>query len=137
MTNGREPVNANLWSEDSKRSYIFESPPKYYRDIHYDCRRCSTPAVFSAKDQKYTFEVKKAYIWQQRLLCESCWTESNRIQKELEEHETRWLSEKLSLKGNTAFLSSWLGLLEEHAKYGGNRNVAIINMLQAMLSKSE
>src|SRR5882724_11634650 len=78
-----QPVNPNHWSEESKRSMIFLSPPARYEDIHYQCMRCARPAVFTAVEQKLAFEGRKAYIWQGRTLCSQCWSERQRIEHDI------------------------------------------------------
>jgi hypothetical protein len=67
--------------------------------------------VFTAQDQKYTFEVKKASIDQRRILCSNCWLESHRIRNELQDYEERWAKSKAKLQVDKAFLFRWLELL--------------------------
>jgi len=49
------------WSEKSQRS-VSAAWKKEYVDIPYSCWRCKKAAVFSAEDQKYSFEIKKNQI---------------------------------------------------------------------------
>jgi hypothetical protein len=51
---------------------------------------CSRRSVFTASDQKYTYEVRKATINRQRILCEPCWKESNHISVELAHLNRTW-----------------------------------------------
>jgi len=67
------------WSDASKRSRSYrKSATISYFDEHYWCAECGDPAVFSAVDQKYTFEVKKRYFLQRRTLCNPCWNKHRR-----------------------------------------------------------
>jgi len=121
------------WSEESRRSVAVEFIKKY-EDIAYDCWRCRKPAVFSAEDQKYTFEIKKANINQRRVLCPECWKESLIIAAALEDREERWVKEKNVLTHDKAFLTEWLSLLtrrEEFIPY--KPDTARKNMLARLL----
>jgi len=104
------------WSEKSKQSdasyYTYE-----YTDIKYFCRRCGKPDIFSANDQKESYEVKKKYFWQRRILCQNCWNESNAIRKEIRTYQSRWADEKTTLKNDVEFLSRWLELLVNLEEY--------------------
>jgi hypothetical protein len=110
---------------------------KEYSDIEYRCWRCKKADVFTAEDQKRSFEVKKNYIWQRRNLCRDCWMEANKIRKNLETNQERWASSKTTLKEDLGFLSEWLELLIKLEKYFGYRpDTARKNMLKKLLSKN-
>ena len=90
--------------------------------------------MFTAEDQKFTYEVKKASIDQQRLLCRVCWSESNQIRAALVNHEAMWAESKKSLQHDSKFLHGWLEQLvklEEFVPY--KPDSAKKNMLQKML----
>src|SRR5688500_848347 len=93
----RVPADPSKWSEKSQGSPA-ASWTTEYTDIQYKCQHCEATATFSAADQRYTYEEKKAPIDQKRILCESCWRESLRIKAKLAEYETRWLESKDSLR---------------------------------------
>ena len=63
------PADPSQWSEKSKRSVSFFFTSKY-EDREYKCWSCGKLATFTAEDQKYTYEVRKASIDQRRVLCE-------------------------------------------------------------------
>ena len=124
------------WSEKSKQSYSFHYI-KEYKDISYNCWHCRKEAIFTADDQKYTYEVHKARIDQQRSLCHECWMESLKIAKSIEEREKKWLESKETLKKDNEFLSEWLELLENREKYVAYKpNTAAKNMLKKCISKN-
>ena len=104
------PADPTQWSEKSKQSVAFEFV-REYKDIPYTCWHCQTECVFTAQDQKYTFEVKKASIDQRRLLCSKCWSESHRIRRELQDCEVQWAASKEELQVDRTFLTHWLELL--------------------------
>ena len=130
------PADPEQWSEKSKQSisywYVRE-----YTDITYDCWHCKAGCVFTAQDQKYTFETKKASVDQRRILCDACWTESNRIRKELRDCEEQWAKAKPQLKGDKAFLSRWSDLLIGLEAYVPYRpDTAKKNMLAKLIENS-
>src|SRR5262245_66449988 len=105
---GVVPADPTQWS--NQRSAATARVVEYI-DKFYKCWRCRKDAVFSAEDQKYTYEVKKAPIDQQRILCSDCWRQSLVIDREIEGCENEWASSKVSLAKDRVFLSRWLQLL--------------------------
>ena len=90
--------------------------------------------MFSAEDQRYTYEIKKAPIDQKRILCEPCWNRSNAISGELAQCEQDWAASKESLRNDKAFLERWGALLQEREEYVPYRaDVARKNMLAKLL----
>lgn len=54
------PADPAQWGEKSKRSVAFQfNFVREYKDIAYKCWRCQTPSIFTAEDQKYTYEEKR------------------------------------------------------------------------------
>ena len=129
-------ADTSLWSKESKQSYAVDCI-KEYTDKEYNCWRCKTKSVFTAADQKYTYEVKKAYYWQQRILCHECWKQKNVITRNIQDCEKRWDKSKKTLKMDPTFLEIWLNLLvtrEEYVPY--KPNTAIKNMLTNLLDNN-
>jgi hypothetical protein len=126
-------ADPNQWCEQSKHSVAFGFK-RAYVDQPYKCWRCGATCTFTAQDQKYTFEVKKANINQRRNFCAACWSESHRLRAALSEHDVRWAAEQSALRSNREFLCEWLDLLarwEQFAPY--KQDVAKINMLRKLL----
>jgi len=114
----RIPLNKEKYSEESKRSVGYEYLESFYSDIEYDCLRCKKREIFSAKDQKYTFEVKKAYMWVQRVLCKVCWKEERLLKNELQLLENEYCLDKKLKLNDKVFLQKWLNKLEVYVTYG-------------------
>lgn len=126
-------ADPRLWSDQSRQSYAAHYVEKY-EDIKYNCWRCRIAAVYSAEDQKHAFEVKKAYIHQQRILCGVCWEQSEMIAGDIRICEQQWKESKVLLKNDVHFLSNWLRLLIRREEYVPYRpNTAIKNMLRNLL----
>ena len=124
------------YSKQSLQSYGAHLT-KEYADIEYNCWRCRKPYVFTAEDQKHSFEVKKNYIWQRRRLCRECWMEANRIKKNLDAHQKRWAESKNTLRKDAGFLSAWLELLTKLEEYVAYRpDTARKNMLKKLLKEN-
>lgn len=104
------PADPTQWSAESQRSVAADFTTEY-RDLPYTCWHCGCSAVFTAIDQKHTYEVKKANINQQRTLCSACWSERLKVEAELKVHEQQWAEAKSQLRNDRAFLSRWLELL--------------------------
>lgn len=124
------------WFDQSKQtvSYLMGFMREYV-DTPYACWRCGAACIFSAEDQKYTFEVKKATIDQRRKFCAACWSDSHRLRAALVEHEARWAAEKASLRVDRDFLAEWLSLLTRWNEFEPYRNdAAKIKMLRRLLA---
>jgi Probable zinc-ribbon domain len=127
------PADYTQWSEKSQRTLSADFI-KEYTSYRYDCWRCRASSIFTAADQKYTYEVKKAPIDQRRILCGDCWKNSQRIGAALEVCRQQWAQSKASLKSSKLFLSGWLALLAEREEYIPYRpNTATKNMLRKLL----
>jgi hypothetical protein len=125
-----------MWSERSQLS-LSAHYVKEYTDHHYVCWRCKRKAVFSAADQKHTFEVKKAPIDQRRTLCTECWRGLLEIDRDIKLCEQQWAESKKSLRLNADFLTKWLGLLvlrEEFVPY--RPDTAAQGMLRKLLDEA-
>jgi hypothetical protein len=132
---GRSPVDASQWSRSSKQSSAFRAPPITYEDIQYHCWRCGNTAVFPAAEQKKAFEVRKASIWQRRVLCPECWEQRLKLERDIRDCQTRWRTQKRELQRDRQFLGMWLELLETYPKFAGRANHASIRMLQRLLGE--
>jgi hypothetical protein len=129
------PCDPEQWSEDSKRSVAYEFVPQPYRDKAYLCWRCRVPDVFTAAEQKHTFEVRKANVSQQRVLCRACHRERVALEREAGECRQRWAGEGPALRHDREFLWRWLVVLEALPGYNGSRDEANFVMLRRLLAK--
>jgi Probable zinc-ribbon domain len=127
----------DCWSAESKRSVAYEFRPPMYRDKAYRCRRCGAPDVFTAADQKHAFEVRKANISQQRVLCEACHRGRAGLEQQAGECRRRWAAERGTLVRDSCFLRQWLEVLESLPGYGGANDEASITMLRRLIAEVE
>lgn len=126
--------NPDDWSEASKRSVAYSFDPQPYLDKAYLCLRCSAPDVFTAEDQKHTFEVRKANISQQRSLCVTCHREWFHLDREVREYRRQWATDRRGLHRDLKFLRHWLVVLEALAGYNSNVDRANIVMLRRLVA---
>ena len=126
-------ADSTRWSESSQRSVSAEWTTQYI-SYRYTCLRCGSISVFTATDQRYNYEIKKANINQKRNLCELCWKRSNAIASELNAYEHLWITSKSTLSIDKSFLERWAQLLSEreaHHRY--KVNVARKDMIAKLL----
>jgi hypothetical protein len=126
------PADPSQWSEKSQGS-VAATFRTFYTDKTYRCRYCGKDAVFTAREQKLVYEVKKTHIDVQRVLCEPCWRECGRVAKRIAACEAKWAESKKELASDAKFLAEWRDLLEEHCRYGARANGAAMNMLRKLL----
>lgn len=128
------PIDTEQWSESSKRSIEYRFPIPYYEDIEYQCLACLSPAVFTAQDQKYTFEVQKRYIWQRRFLCNTCYTTARALSKQHDDFSRQWIANKDKLQNDKQFMTEWLSLIEALSPYRVKNELAC-HIMQPRLQK--
>ena len=128
-------LNKNEYSEESKRSVGYSYLGKFYADIEYDCWKCKKREVFSAEDQKYTYEVKKLYMWARRVLCKKCWQEERLLKNQLQDIEKQYCTDKEVKLNDEAFLRNWLKLLEEYPTYGKKGNNSRMKFIKKHLTR--
>lgn len=131
------PCDPEHWSAESQRSvaYWFR-PPEPYRDKAYRCWRCDRPSVFSAADQRYTFEVRKARIDQQRVLCPGCHRQRCRLERVAGECRRRWSADRASLRRDREFLLLWLAAVEALPRYQARPDTAHLRMLRRLAAEA-
>lgn len=138
--NADVPMDATQWSEESKRSYLYcghsYSQSDRYGDIHYSCIRCASPAVFTAADQKRSFEVKKNYIWQRRDLCPACHAQWVQLKAKDRACQARWTAERLTLKHDASFMGDWLQVLEALPSYDRRKHSSMRTHLRKLLAQA-
>jgi hypothetical protein len=134
---GGLPADPANWSEASRRSVGAIFPPRPYTDIEYVCWRCKRPDVFTAEQQKHAYEVRKAYIWQQRILCRECYRERQALEQEARVCRRRWADERRSLRSDLGFLRRWLTVLEALPEYKGTADRANIAMLWRLVASQQ
>ncbi|HVK10935.1 MAG TPA: zinc-ribbon domain containing protein, partial [Gemmataceae bacterium] len=88
--------------------------------------------VFTAAEQKHTFEVRKVHIDQQRVLCRACHREWVALEREARDCRRRWSAERPALAGDPEFLRRWLVVLQALPGYNGSRDEAKIVMLRRL-----
>jgi len=127
------PLNKEEYSVESKRSIGHEYLGDEYKDIKYKCTKCKKKTVFSAIEQKKTYEVRKEYMWTRRELCNLCWREMRSLKSELYNIENKYCENKAESLLSRAFLSNWLESLELYPKYGKTGNPARIAFVKKHL----
>ena len=58
--------------DELKHNNTYSSFPKYYVDVPYICRDCGSEEIWTAKQQKYWFEVIKGNINSYAVRCYKC-----------------------------------------------------------------
>lgn len=127
------PLNKDAYSESSKRSEGFWFLGDTYEDIRYQCKKCTKSTIFSAEEQKETYEVKKRYMWQQRTLCNDCYKEMLQIKTELQDIEEYYCSNKQECLQNRDLLLKWLRLLNEYPTYWQKGNPSRVVFVKKVL----
>jgi hypothetical protein len=122
-------VDTSQWSELSQRKLGYLSAPAVYEDLVFHCRRCKRADVFTAKQQKHEYEIKKAHTLRQRVLCGKCFQEKH----QLIAAESDYAAQR-EQAGTTDVptLLQWIEVLELLVSYGVRRNTARINQLRRL-----
>jgi Probable zinc-ribbon domain len=128
-------IDRSQWSESSKRSFVYHCAGTVYEDINYTCRRCEAKAVFTAEQQKVSFEVKKNYVWQRRTLCAPCDAALFRLKRQHQDMQRRWNAGRKTLALDAAFLAEWLAVIKTFAQYRSRIGAAMGKRLGTLLAR--
>lgn len=135
MTDSRRrlPADKEAWSEKSRSGVDYVLAPDFYDDLEFSCRRCGNAALFSAEQQKYTYEVEKAYIGQRRVLCDDCFQLRVALVEEASKLFAEWKADKRAMLGDAPKLSRWLDILASLPSFGLRPDTARVRMLTRIL----
>jgi hypothetical protein len=131
------PVDADLYSKQSKRSEGWYMLPTHYQPISYICRACGRTAVWSPEEQKHDLEQRGLYMWAGRILCRACFRRKMTLKKTLRQRQLIHAKVGQCAPLTRAIIQQWLKELDEYRDLGGNANLAIQNMLQNKLRAIE
>jgi hypothetical protein len=129
-------IDRERWSEESKRSYAYHYQATSYEDIHYECSKCGTPSVFTAQEQKISFEEKKNYIWQRRTLCPQCNAELFRLRERERACQARWVQGREVLARDGEFMRDWLEVLQAIPRYSPRYRNSMSQRLETRLGRT-
>ncbi|WP_371868223.1 zinc-ribbon domain containing protein [Pseudoduganella rivuli] len=66
-------IDRTKWSDASRRSSgHYDAQATEYEGIRCQCRKCTRSFVFSAEEQKTTYEVEKRFVWYLPKYCKEC-----------------------------------------------------------------
>jgi len=128
------PLKKELWSEKSRGGLDYVFAPEFYEDKPFGCRACGRQGVFTAEQQKYTYEVKKAFTWEQHVLCPTCFQKCCELSAESSALVAAWLQNKGKAAANLPALRRWREVLELLPSYGMRKDAARIRMLSKLLA---
>lgn len=126
-------ADTSQWSASSQRAIAVDYVA-VYEDIAYQCQYCSTACVFTAEAQKHTYEVKKKYYWQRRVLCAKCVQDKYAKAKALAAIAQQWRENKAVLQHDKDFIRSWITQYEDLQRYT-NKRYTRIEALKKRLEK--
>lgn len=112
------PLDTRQWSPASRRSVACELAGDHYRDESLRCDNCGGGFVFTAQQQRETYEVRKAYIAQRRRLCPPCWRQRVQLVGELKRIRSRWARDRAATKRDLEELRRWWQVLAQLPYYG-------------------
>jgi hypothetical protein len=91
--------------------------------------------VFTAADQKRSFEVKKNYIWQSRHLCPACHAQWVQLKAKDRACQARWTAERCTLMRDEPFMRDWLQVLEALPSYDSHKQSSMKTHLRKLLDQ--
>ena len=130
-------LDTSRWSQASRLSMACELAGDHYRDRPSTCRNCGDGFVFTAQQQREAYEVRKAYIWQQRVLCAPCWRQRVHLLGELKRIRSRWARERACVKRDRQALRQWRDVLAQLPRYGLCEDRAQRAMVDRLLAAAE
>ena len=64
----------------------FSGPPSFYVDVEFNCRDCGKSEVWTAKDQKWFYEVAKGSLHATAVRCRDCRRKRREAREQQREH---------------------------------------------------
>ncbi|WP_152600140.1 zinc-ribbon domain containing protein [Cellvibrio mixtus] len=121
-------IDRARWSKSSQRSQgsHYSSNAMYYENISYLCVMCKNKSIFSAEDQKFSYEVKKQFIWRIPTLCHNCHENLTRLLSKEREFQKLWNVNREEMKLNVSFLKDWLNTIKEIHAHGKTTNYTMV-----------
>ena len=127
-------IDRTQWSQSSQRSSgHYDSRANQYENISYQCVKCELIAIFTAEEQKYSYEVKKQFIRRIPNLCATCQTKLESLLATEKEFQQSWSVNSHALKSNVVFLKDWLTLLREIHTFGKATNYTMVKGILKLL----
>jgi hypothetical protein len=121
-------IDRAQWSRSSQRSggAHYSSKATQYENISYFCEKCKNKSIFSAEEQKFSYEVKKQFIWRVPSLCQNCQSQLNILLSAEREFQKTWNVNREAMKLNIVFLKNWLNAIQEIHTYGKATNYSMV-----------
>jgi hypothetical protein len=88
--------------------------------------RLNPPSIFSAEAQKFSYEVKKQFIWRVPSLCQSCQSQLDTLLSADREFQKSWNANRETMKLNIVFLKNWLNTIQEIHTYSKATNYSMV-----------
>ena len=131
-------IDKSQWSKSSQKSSggHYDARATHYENIAYRCVKCFAAGIFSAEEQKKSYEVRKEYVGRIPTLCGNCELELTALRKQDKEFLEQWNIHKETLRGNPEFLTNWLHTLNEISKFGKPYNRSAVTMLSRLVAGS-
>ena len=130
-------IDKSQWSKSSQKSSggHYDAGATHYENIAYRCVKCFAASIFSAEEQKHSYEVRKDYIWRIPTLCANCVIELTVLREQDNKFLEQWNIHKETLNGNLEFLTNWLHTLNEISKFGKPYNQSAVTMLSRLVDE--
>jgi len=121
-------IDRSQWSKSSQRSCggHYDSKAIHYENISYLCVKCKNKSSFSAEAQKFSYEVKKQFIWRIPSLCFNCQEKLTTLLSTEREFQNLWNVNREEMKLDIIFLKNWLNTLKEIHTYGKATNYTMV-----------
>lgn len=121
-------IDRAQWSKSSQRSCggHYDSKAIHYENISYLCVKCKNKSIFSAEAQKFSYEVKKHFIWRVPSLCQNCQSQLDTLLSAEREFQKSWNVNREAMKLNIVFLKNWLNTIQEIHTYGKATNYSMV-----------
>ena len=130
----RIPIDRSKWHKPFYRGH-YDEQAAFYEGIRCRCRKCGLSFVFTAFEQRDSFERNGKYPGWQPSLCTQCHSEFLELVSEEAAYSEKWEKERGTVVQAEAFLKQWLSVLMHAESFQKQRFGHKIGMIKKQLKE--
>ena len=129
------PINRSLWKKPTYQGH-YDERAEFYEGIRCRCTKCEESFVFTAVEQRDSFELDGKYPGWAPSLCQKCNSRWRDIEEKEKTYAENWAQKGLSIVPLESFLHEWLSVALEAKSFHKKGYEHTIGMIKNKLSEA-
>ena len=130
------PINRSLWKKSTYQGH-YDEHAEFYEGIRCRCVKCGGSFIFSAVEQRDSFEIDGKFPRWVPTLCQSCNSLLREIEAKEKSYLENWSQREYSIVNRQKILSEWLAVAVEANSYRQKGYEHTIGMIKSVLSEAD